>query len=301
MKTGMKTTIVDAKSAENNKNNKNNKNEILPGHLTAIKPKLTGNNTNNNRTTSETMTTTTQKAGTFNYNATFAWKHRMLQTNSDNTSKNNIITQNNGNNNTTNNNGKANDIDGKNKENNTNAKALLTAENAATKYATRWNITVTPNSTNNTIDIQQVLIGILQALQYIEPTTWIKQHGNTIFNGKGIFNIKDIPTTKEEGALFMEDMRKSKQGKIIFCLQIITNTMTKEIIYSPQFKTWLKEQRIYMEISELELPNPQYVGFLDTPIPELRKLPLMKKRFQNAYPEESGQYQIVLALIHIDG
>jgi hypothetical protein len=52
-----------------------------------------------------------------------------------------------------------------------------------------------------------------------------------------------------------------------------------------------------MDISLLTSPNPTFVGFLDTPLPETRKIPLMTKLFEMEYPKKENKHQIIIAAI----
>jgi hypothetical protein len=151
---------------------------------------------------------------------------------------------------------------------------------------------------NEEISINIIVEGILQAVQMLHPQAWLNANNGS---DKGILNTGELPKTTEEANKYIEGIKKSRLGKVTFRLQFTTDTPMDTIVHDPTFKQWLRNQKIFMEISELTDPNPQYVGFLDTPLPENRKLPLMKARFQKAYPSEQGKYQIILAPISIDG
>jgi hypothetical protein len=169
---------------------------------------------------------------------------------------------------------------------------------AATKLESKWNIAVQPTTMNEELNVVVIVEGILQAIQVLHPTGWIKANDGT---NKGIYNINELPSTIKEANSFIEGLRKSKYGKLMFRITIVTDIKMDSIVYDKTFKQWLRNQKIHMDVSELETTNPQYVGFIDTPLPEYRKINLMKARFNKNYPTEKGRYQVILAPIIIDG
>jgi hypothetical protein len=185
-----------------------------------------------------------------------------------------------------------------NNNDNTMDKQQLNKANAAKDIMSKWNITVKPTAMNEEINIKLIVEGILQAVQLLHPPAWINA---TDGSPDGILNINELPPNKNDLNKYVEDIRTTYLGKVTFRLTFTTNIPMEEIVFDKTFKQWLRDQKMFMEISELQHANPLYVGFLDTPLPEHRKLPLMKARFDNAYPTEKGKFQVVLAPISIDG
>jgi hypothetical protein len=147
---------------------------------------------------------------------------------------------------------------------------------------------------------------VLQAVQFTNSKSWIKvneltRQTDTKDPKNGIYDVKDIPDSKEGAARFIEVVRKTTTGKITFRIQFVREVPMETIIYNTNFKKLLNSEKLQMEISELKSPKIHYIGFLDTPLPENRKIPLMKARFVKAYQKETGKYQITIVRVAIDG
>jgi hypothetical protein len=152
-----------------------------------------------------------------------------------------------------------------NTNDNTTDKQKLNKSNAAKEITSKWNSTVKPTAMNEELNIKLIVEGILQAIQMLHPQAWINAtDGST----DGILNINELPPNKNELAKYVEDIGTTYLGKVTFRLTFTTNIPMEEIVFDKTFKQWLRDQKMFMEISELPHANPLYVGFLDIPLPE---------------------------------
>jgi hypothetical protein len=173
----------------------------------------------------------------------------------------------------------------------------------ATKHKTSWNIIVNPTKSAEQISTRRIVGGLLQAIKHKHLKTWMTTHPNHPYDPKeqGITDPNMIPTNKKEAEKYIEAIRTTKHGKLLFRLTFVSDVPMEEIIYDINFRKWLKSQKINMEISELKTPMPHYVGFFDTPLPETKKAKLMKARLDKLYNNRNLPFQIVLAPVYVDG
>ncbi len=170
----------------------------------------------------------------------------------------------------------------------------------ATTYKSKWNCTISPNQKDELPNIQSFLKGLIKALHYVHPPTWITPHPAALNQDAQITNEKDVPTTVTDIDLFAENPRYTSTGKLIMRLHFVTDKPMEEIIAVQMFKNWMRQQKLQMSISELSSPNPMFAGFFDDIIAETKRIPLLKAKIEQIYnPTDLFEYQIVIRTLYL--
>jgi hypothetical protein len=172
----------------------------------------------------------------------------------------------------------------------------------ASKNDLSWTCVIAPSAEKSRADVALFLQGLIKALMLIHPPSWIKPHRSASNTDKKITKESDVQEmTMEDINNFAEDWRYVKGNKLIMRVRLVTDMPMDEILQIEMFSTWMRKNKVQLNISELTTPRPIYAGFFKETLAETKRLRYFKALLDQVYhPTDLFSYQIVVRTLYLE-
>lgn len=152
-----------------------------------------------------------------------------------------------------------------------------------TQFESKWNFQLRPNTQVNQFQIEGILVGLISAMQDVDPIAWLKSWNTP--NADKVYLRESLPTSDEGISLYVENPDTTPvgtHGQLCCQFTFVTRIKLEKIKQDRGFSAWMYEQGLFLDLRGLRTTRPKQIGISNKTLPHVTPIHLFNTILRQA-------------------